>query len=103
MGVRVQYYSPTDLSPGKNPGTYWVGERGHRKQSGLRCISELFVMLADALRSTYCLFESRRVIKIKVMLVTMECSIRADFTDISAIPTGIFPLELIVVRGEKFV
>ena len=28
-------------------------------------------------------------------------SIRADFTDISALPTGIFLLELIVVRSWK--
>ena len=32
----------------------------------------------------------------------MLYSIRADFTDISALPTGILVLELIVLRSVKF-
>ena len=38
------------------------------------------------------------MVKIGVMLYY----IRADFTDISALPTGIFLLELIVVCSVKF-
>jgi len=40
--------------------------------------------------------------KLIVKIGAMLYSIRADFTDISALPTGNFPLELNVVRSVKF-
>jgi hypothetical protein len=39
--------------------------------------------------------------KSTVTIVAIPYSIRADFTDISALPTGIFLLELIVVCSGK--